>query len=315
MGRNSYFVDDGWAFWIDGDDTSTVYINDWLNPKRHNYIDIAISTRGIKDSKSLNIYIPFEVSRDELDDISLRLNKDDILYAIFDAACVIDYQKNVCTSELAYHGKTVDLVHVSKLNYTMKPLATGTMFYLDFAELLPMLDNDEAYFVFRVPHKSVDRVFRPKRDMRGSLRRLRDLITSPVIDQKYGYSVRINEARLLPPEINHVGAFHRQKLRRAVITIALSDGYEVNDNGCYRIRRLEEELYHGYEPEGFSNEDVINYQWEQTRERSFLGHFNFYFSIAHNTVNHASMVIYLILIVIIGSMGSALWDLIKTLLG
>ena len=36
------FADDGWAVWIDGDDTSTVYINDWLNPKGKSYIDIAV---------------------------------------------------------------------------------------------------------------------------------------------------------------------------------------------------------------------------------------------------------------------------------
>ena len=34
------FADDGWAVWIDGDDTSTVYINDWLNPKGKSYVDI-----------------------------------------------------------------------------------------------------------------------------------------------------------------------------------------------------------------------------------------------------------------------------------
>ena len=27
------FADDGWAIWIDGDDISNVYLNDWLNPK------------------------------------------------------------------------------------------------------------------------------------------------------------------------------------------------------------------------------------------------------------------------------------------
>ena len=27
------FTDDGWAVWVDGDDTSTDYINDWINPK------------------------------------------------------------------------------------------------------------------------------------------------------------------------------------------------------------------------------------------------------------------------------------------
>ena len=36
------FADDGWAVWIDGDDTSTVYINDWQNPKCKSYIDIAV---------------------------------------------------------------------------------------------------------------------------------------------------------------------------------------------------------------------------------------------------------------------------------
>ncbi len=36
------FVDDGWAILVDGDDTSTVYINNWLNPKGKSYVDLAI---------------------------------------------------------------------------------------------------------------------------------------------------------------------------------------------------------------------------------------------------------------------------------
>ena len=36
--RNKKFADDGWAVWVDGDDTSTVYINDWLNPKGKSYV-------------------------------------------------------------------------------------------------------------------------------------------------------------------------------------------------------------------------------------------------------------------------------------
>ena len=53
------FADDGWAIWVDGDDTSTVYINDWLNPKGKSYVDIATRIRGVKNVKSLNVYIPF----------------------------------------------------------------------------------------------------------------------------------------------------------------------------------------------------------------------------------------------------------------
>ena len=36
------FTDDGWAIWVDGDDVSTVYLNDWLNPKGTSYIDVAV---------------------------------------------------------------------------------------------------------------------------------------------------------------------------------------------------------------------------------------------------------------------------------
>ena len=57
------FADDGWAVWIDGDDTSTIHINDWLNPKGKSYVDIAIHIRGIKASKWLNVYVPFSVMK------------------------------------------------------------------------------------------------------------------------------------------------------------------------------------------------------------------------------------------------------------
>ena len=50
------FADDGWAVWIDGEDTSTIHINDWLNPMGKSFVDIAIHIRGIKLCKSLNVY-------------------------------------------------------------------------------------------------------------------------------------------------------------------------------------------------------------------------------------------------------------------
>ena len=75
------FADDGWAIWIDGDDTSTVYINDWLNPKGKSFVDIAVRIRGVKSSKTLYTYVPFAVSRDEIEDVSLRFDNTKILQA------------------------------------------------------------------------------------------------------------------------------------------------------------------------------------------------------------------------------------------
>ena len=98
------FADDGWAIWIDGEDTSTVYINDWLNPKGGSYVDVAIHICGIKESTALHVYVPFRVSKEEIEDVSLLFQDKKILQATFSTACIVDYQKNECASEIAYNG-------------------------------------------------------------------------------------------------------------------------------------------------------------------------------------------------------------------
>ena len=156
------FADDGWAVWIDGDDVSTIHINDWLNPMGKSFVDIAIHTRGIRVCRSLNVFVPFSVSREEIEDVSLRFGDTKILQAVFSTACIVDYQKNPHTSEIAYNGKTVDIVHISTTDFQADPLSRGTLIRVDLQQLQPYLDNDEAYFIWRMPHKSLDEIFKPR---------------------------------------------------------------------------------------------------------------------------------------------------------
>ena len=309
------FADDGWAVWIDGEDTSTIHINDWLNPKGKSYVDIAIHIRGIKASKFLNVYVPFSVLNEEIEDVSLSFENTKILQAIFSAACIVDYKKNQYTSEIAYNGKTVDIVHISTTNFKAKALSDGTLICVDLQELQPYLDNDEAYFIWRMPHKSLDDIFKPFVDVGNVLERLRDLITTPVVSEKYGYSIRINESRLLPEEITRIGTFHRQKLNKTAITISIDENYEMNDSGCYRIRRLEENLYKMYLPSDYPTEDVITYQWNQSREDNFHGQFNFYYSITRNSISKGSMLLYMILLLTVGVIGDAISNAVQALIG
>ena len=308
------FADDGWAVWIDGEDTSTIHINDWLNPKGKSYVDIAIHIRGIKSSKSLNVYVPFPVLDEEIEDVSLSFGDTKILQAIFSAACIVDYRKNQHTSEIAYNGKTVDIVHISTMNFKAESLSNGTLIRVDLQELQPYLDNDEAYFIWRMPHKSLDAIFKPRVDVGNVIERLRDLITTPVVSEKYGYLIRINESRLLPEEITRIGMFHRQKLKKAVITISLDENYEMNDAGCYRIRRLEENLYQAYLPSDYPTEDVITYQWNQSRDDNFQGQFNFYYSITRDSISKGSMLLYMILLLTVGVIGDAISNAVQALI-
>ena len=309
------FADDGWAVWIDGDDVSTVYINDWLNPKGKSYVDFAVRIRGVMASKLLSVYVPFAVKEEEIEDVSFLFNDTNILQATFSASCIIEYKKNEYTSEIAYNGKIVDIVHISELGYETTALSEGTLIKIDLEKLRPYLDNDEAYFIWRMPHKSLDEVFAPRKDMNSAMERLKDLITTPIVAEKFGYSIRINEARLLPEEITKIGTFHRQKLKKAVVTLSVNESYELNDAGAYRIRRLEENLYKDFLPKGYKSEDVITYQWQQNRETNLKGHFNFYYNVNKNSVSRGSMFMYLVLLTIIGVAGNIIADLISKLLG
>ena len=311
--KNKFFADDGWAMWVDGDDVSTIYLNNWLNPKGKSYMDVAVHIRGVNETTALNMYFPFTVEKNEIEDISLKFDDENLSRAIFSSMCVIDYKKNEATSEIAYNGKTLDIVHISALDYTVEPVSKGALLKVPFAELFKYLDNDETYFMFRIPHKSITEVFRQRSKVGSFVTKTRDLIMSPIVSESYGYSVRINEARLLPKEINSIGAFHRQKLKKAVVTISIADDYEINDQSCYRIRRLEEDLYENFLPKGFDGEDTVTYQWQQNRETNLRGHFNFYLNISRNAISKGSVLLYLVIITILDVFSAMAWDGIKTL--
>ena len=311
--KNKFFADDGWAMWVDGDDVSTVYLNNWLSPKGKSYMDVAVHIRGIKDTTGLNLYFPFVLNKNEIEDVSLKFDDENLSRAIFSSMCVIDYKKNKATSEIAYNGKTVDIVHISALEYTIESVSKGALLRVPFEELFQYLDNDEVYFMFRVPHKTITEVFKQSSRVGSFITKTRDLIMSPIVSESYGYSVRINEARLLPKEINSIGAFHRQKLKKAVVTISIADDYEIDDVSCYRIRRLEEELYKNFLPKDFDGEDTVTYQWQQNRETNLKGHFNFYLSISRNAISMGSVSLYLVILVFLNIVSGMAWDLIKML--
>ena len=84
------FTDDGWAIWIDGEDISNVYLNDWLNPKGKSYVDVAVHIRGVKASKSLHVYVPFTLSKEEIEDVSLFFQDKKFLQATFSASCIVE---------------------------------------------------------------------------------------------------------------------------------------------------------------------------------------------------------------------------------
>ena len=82
-GKISRFADDGWAVWIEGDDTSTFYLDEWVNPNGKSYVDVAVNIRDIDDTHGIFVYVPFPVEKDEIKDISTNLGDPNIFHAVF----------------------------------------------------------------------------------------------------------------------------------------------------------------------------------------------------------------------------------------
>ena len=309
------FADDGWALWIDGDDRSTIYLNEWINPKGRSYVDISVRVYGAKEAKAVNFFIPFEVERNEITDLSYMLSDSSALRALFNTNGKVDSEKTKYTSELRYDNRTVSLINLTNEFTEVKRVSYGTVITVDFEFIKTFITSDEAYLIFRIPHKTLDEIFAPTIDVGSMFDRINSLIQSPMISEKYGYSIRINEARLLPSEINEIEDLQEQRIRKALVTISLGDEYEMNDSTCYRIRRLEAELNRNYAPAQYDCLDAITYQWVEERDSNMKAHYNFYFTVEHNEISKMSMFVYLFIVLLIGALGGAINDLFKLIIG
>ena len=309
------FADDGWALWIDGDDRSTIYLNEWINPKSKSFVDISVRVYGAKEAKAVNFFVPFEIERNEITDLSYMLTDSSALRALFNTNGKVDSEKTKYTSELSYDNRTVSLINLTNEFTEVKKVSYGTVITVDFEFIKDFITSDEAYLIFRIPHKTLDKIFAPVIDVSSMFDRINSLIQSPMISEKYGYSIRINEARLLPPEINEIEVLQEQRIRKALVTISLGDEYEMNDSTCYRIRRLEAELNRDYAPEGYDCLDAITYQWVEERDSNMKAHYNFYFTMEHNEISKMSMFVYLFMVLLIGALGGAIYDLFKLIFG
>ena len=309
------FADDGWALWIDGDDRSTIYLNEWINPKGKSYVDISVRIYGAKEAGTINFFVPFAIEKNEITDLSYMLATDSALRALFNTNGKIDSEKTKYTSELRYDNRTVSLINLADEFLETKRVSYGTVVTVDFEFIKNCITSDEAYMIFRIPHKTLDKIFTPSVDMKGMFNKINSLIQSPILSEKYGYSIRINEARLLPHEINEIEVLHEQRIRKALVTIALGDEYEIDESACYRIRRLEVELNKNYAPEGYDCSDAIIYHWVEERNSNMKSHYNFYFTMEHNQVSKLSMLVYLFIVLLIGALGGAIYDLFRLMFG
>lgn len=310
-----HFEDDGWAVWIDGDEKSTVYFNEWINPSGRNYVDVGIRMYGAQKASEVSVYIPFDVTSNEIEDLSPNLTDETILRGLFNNRCSVNDFGEKGIFEVTYGRHILNIIKFTELSFNVSKLSFGAKLTINLFEIQEKITGKELYVIFRVPHKSMDRIFEKKKEMHSPVNKIHEAITSPMVTEKYGYAIRINEARLLPPEISNIETLHQQNLRKALISISIDENYELNDFNCYKIRHLETQLYDGYAPQGFDCNPAINYQWVEERDADMKAHFNFYFDISRSTVSKKSLTLYFLIVLASSLVGNTIYGLLSKLFG
>ena len=89
----------------------------------------------------------------------------------------------------------------------------------------------------------------------------------------------------------------------------------MNDSNCYRIHRMERDLYGDFVPEKCDSGEMITYEWNESRDKNLYGRFNFYFGISRDAISKSSMLLYMILLFVVSLMGNVLWAVLGPLLG
>ena len=74
-------------------------------------------------------------------------------------------------------------------------------------------------------------------------------------------------------------------------------------------------MYKNYLPSDYGCEDIITYQWNQSRDHNFQGQFNFYYGITKNSISRGSMLLYMILLVALDVLGGFVFQAVQSLIG
>lgn len=303
---NQGYKNEGFAIWINGKDDeycSDIHINEWINPNFQNYIDFGIRILEFNHIDTLNIYVPFLIDRTEVEDLSEKLSQEDVARGIFNTTCTITSSSSRSITEIKYNNRKENILIFDEQDISVQKTQTDSIITFQLQKFLGCITSRELYIRIRIPHKSLDSLF--------SNRKLnyKFLFESPNITNIYEYVIRINEMRSLPKNIIHIDMIGKQNIKKIIISMSLNYIYEIDRESCYKIRKLEKELYKNYVPTDFSCDDIATYQWLIENKTRYNFNFKFYYT----KLDKKSLCIYALIVIILSCSGSALFELISYL--
>lgn len=304
MSKNNYFINDNFAVFSNSSSTKhkyDIYINDWLVYPTGNYIDFGIRLYDLPNINSLYIYVPYKINLEDIQDLAPLFGNEKTARAIINTNIKIIASTSSPIIEISYSKGKDTIIFLSLLNYSLRTCENGTLISFSFDKVHTHFKDCNCYIRFRIPHKSLDRIYTSKKhDYKFSL-------NSPIITDVYQHTIRINEFRSLPIEVRQMLSTGEEPIIKAHFFLSSNDEIDINNNVCENIRPLENDLFEEYIPKTFKTQNALVYQWVKKPSK----YLSFSFKCSTSKIQILSLSIYCIIVVFLAIVANILWELLK----
>ena len=299
-----YVVSD-FAFWFKNATLNLrqpdIHLNLWVGYNNESsFIDIGIRFYKEMKIRKYFVYVPFEVSLSDVEDLFETFSYEDVVQGIFNKTCEVIRKVSGEYIELSYDGEKEKILPLSQLGITVSRCGQGSILCLNLKNIKFLLKTTNIYVRWRLSYLALSRIMKK--------RQLRDFsIDSPYIMSNYRYFFKINEIRSLPLDVKGKINSNTKYFDKIVMILVNNNKIEINTENCYKIRVLEEEQFKNYKPNKYTGSNSNVYQWHISNSNSC----NFLIEAQLRKINWFSVLIYFLIILMTGLFTDGLFECIK----
>ena len=307
-------IDDGYAVWLieqnKGVSFLDIHINEWFSYKEQTYLDMGLRVYNANNVNGICLFFPFCIAKNEIIDLFNLISVPEIASDIFNTICAVSPLKVSHVSNLEYNGRkenAIEFFNILSTETVIDKQRTGTIICFDLSSIHDILTSAEVYIRFRVPHKSVNDLF--KSDVKLSY--IISCLSTPESEFEYIFVNRFNDIRNLPEIIKRYLSDNNHKIKKIITSISIPKDMDIDDSKCYKIRKLENISLSKYIPCSFRSEDTLAFQWLSENKE----HYYSYFKMNKKSYKFIRVIVYVLIVIMLSCFGSALWQLFANLFG
>lgn len=302
-----------------------IHINLWnLRKGKKNtfpFMDFGIGIPDFRKIEELDILLPFDINKSEIIDLYKYVKDPDTARLIFnEVECEVSSKDrySVIKSDSFDNSKLLISIKSESELYSVVKCSRcqeGTILSVDFGELKKddkFGEYKDLYFRFRINSDNIKKsLFCPVQKKNWFLES--GFVETEIID------VKINQERNLSHNV--CKDYRLKKYRFAIFKkihlLVMSDSSDVIDafeTGIYECRKLEERAWDNYLENNYDVTNILAYHWKRkSKDEKGICNFSKLIRVSSASTNMKVIITYMLIVILLGTLGSGLLELIKFL--